>query len=90
MPDRYDVWSKFKASPESCVNLFALGQSNTREWLAWRLPLVIANRGLAMSTLEPAGGYPGAGGTTSTGRLSKRLVGPTIPVSGQPPRAVAA
>jgi hypothetical protein len=44
MLDRYDAWSKFKASPESCVNLFALGQSNTRGWLTWRLPLVLANR----------------------------------------------
>jgi hypothetical protein len=32
--DRYDAWSKFEASPESCVNLFALDQSNTRKWLA--------------------------------------------------------
>jgi hypothetical protein len=88
MLDRYDAWSKFKASPESCVNLFALGQSNTREWLAWRLPLVLANRGLAMSTFEPTGSYPGAGGTTSTGRL--RSVGGTCDSGiGQPPRAVA-
>jgi hypothetical protein len=90
MPDRYDAWNNFKASLESCLNLFALGQNNTREWLAWRLPLVLATRGLAVSTFEPAGGYPGAGGITSTGRLSKRLVGSAIPVSGQPPRAVAA
>jgi hypothetical protein len=86
MLDRY--LSKLKASPESCENLLALGQSNTREWLAWRLRLVLANRGLAMSTFEPTGGCPGVGGTTSTGQLSKRL-GPCDSCIGQPPRAVA-
>jgi NTE family protein len=59
--DRYDASSKLNATPLFLHELFALGRAKAREWLARRLPVILANRaeGLAVSTFDPAGGLSG-------------------------------
>jgi hypothetical protein len=59
--DRYDASSKLNATPLFLRELFALGRAKAREWLARRLPVILANRaeGLAVSTFDPAGGLSG-------------------------------
>ena len=59
--DRYDASSKFNATPWFMDELFELGRAKAREWLARRLPLILANRaqGLAVSTFEPQEGLSG-------------------------------
>lgn len=59
--DRYDASSKFNATPEFVAELFELGRSKAREWLARRLPVILDNRaaGVAVSTFEPQAGLSG-------------------------------
>jgi NTE family protein len=59
--DRYDASSKLNATPGFLDELFELGRTKAREWLARRLPVILANRaeGLAVSTFEPQAGLSG-------------------------------
>jgi NTE family protein len=59
--DRYDASSKFNATEAFLRELFELGRAKAREWLARRLPLILANReaGVAVSTFAPEAGLSG-------------------------------
>ena len=59
--DRYDASSKFNTTYWFLHELFELGRAKAREWLARRLPVILANRadGLAVSTFEPLSGLSG-------------------------------
>ena len=61
MLDRYDASSKLNATPAFVEELFELGRTKAREWLARRLPLLLANRaaGVSVSTFEPEAGLSG-------------------------------
>ena len=59
--DGYDASSKLNVTREFLADLFELGRAKAREWLAYRLPQVLANRagGVAVSTFEPEAGLSG-------------------------------
>jgi hypothetical protein len=59
--DRYDASSKLNATPWFLGELFGLGRAKAREWLARKLPVILANRaeGVAVSTFEPQAGPSG-------------------------------
>jgi predicted acylesterase/phospholipase RssA len=59
--DRFDASSKFNTTHWFVNELFELGRAKAREWLARRLPVILANRaeGLAVSTFEPMSGLSG-------------------------------
>jgi hypothetical protein len=53
--DRHDASSKLNATPWFLYELFRLGRAKAREWLARKLPVILANRaeGVSVSTFEP-------------------------------------
>ena len=59
--DSYDASSKLNATLAFLEELFELGRTKAREWLARRLPLLLANRaaGVSVSTFEPEAGLSG-------------------------------